>query len=52
MKVNTENRFSTVQVEYDSEKLEAIRFYFDKNTTTNPKPSTTAKPAQDRRDDI
>lgn len=53
MKVNTENRFSTVQVEYDSEKLEAIRFYLiDKNTTTNPKPSTTAKPAQDRRDDI
>ena len=34
MKVNTENRFSTVQVEYDSEKLEAIRFYLsDRNTT-------------------
>ena len=34
MKVNTENRYSTVQVEYDSEKLEAIRFYLcDRNTT-------------------
>lgn len=30
----SENKFSTVQVEYDYEKLEAIRFYLqDKNTT-------------------
>lgn len=34
MKVNAENKFSAVQVEYDSEKLEAIRFYLcDRNTT-------------------
>ena len=34
MKTNTDNKFSTIQVEYDSEKLEAIRFYLcDKNTT-------------------
>lgn len=30
----SENKLSTVQVEYDNEKLEAIRFYLrDKNST-------------------
>ena len=30
----SDNKISTVQVEYDSEKLEAIRFYLqDKNST-------------------
>ena len=34
MKNPNENRFSTVQVEYDSEKLEAVRFYLrDKSST-------------------
>lgn len=34
MKNPNENRFSTIQVEYDSEKLEAVRFYLrDKSST-------------------
>lgn len=34
MKSNTDNKFSTVQVEYETEKLEAIRFYLkDRHTT-------------------
>lgn len=34
MKTMPDNKSSTVQIEYDSEKLEAIRFYLqDKNTT-------------------
>lgn len=34
MKTNIDNKFSTVQVEYETEKLEAIRFYLrDRHTT-------------------
>ena len=34
MKINADNKFSTVQVEVETEKLEAIRFYLrDKQTT-------------------
>lgn len=35
MRNTSENKFTTIQVEYDSEKLEAVRFYLqNKNTTT------------------
>ena len=34
MKANIDNKFSTVQVEYETEKLEAIRFYLRDNQTT------------------
>ena len=34
MKASIDKKFSTVQVEYESEKLEAIRFYLrDRNAT-------------------
>ena len=34
MKTNIDNKFSAVQVEYETEKLEAIRFYLrDRHTT-------------------
>ena len=34
MKANIDNKFSTVQVEYETEKLEAIRFYLRDRQTT------------------
>ena len=34
MKTNIDNKFSTVQVEYETEKLEAIRFYLRDRQTT------------------
>ena len=34
MKINADNKFSTVQVEYETEKLEAIRFYLRDRQTT------------------
>ena len=34
MKGSNENKFTTVQIEFDSEKLEAVRFFLmDKNAT-------------------
>lgn len=34
MKGITDNKFSTIQIEYDGEKLEAVRFYLrDKGST-------------------
>jgi hypothetical protein len=34
MKGSNENKFATVQIEYDVEKLEAVRFFLmDKNST-------------------
>lgn len=59
MKVNTENRFSTVQVEYDSEKPEAIRFCPSDGNTTVERELLEAMDTvfkknvpRDRRDDI
>ena len=34
MKANIDNKFSTVQVEYETEKREAIRFYLRDRQTT------------------